>query len=282
MLTADRYVHISGLYVHIKAIVILPNCTNRTCHQCPSRSQLLPDNYALACGWCDYANACTSLKDCPCFLDCKAVFHTTTCPKAKLIPKILSFSPEQAPLRGGVTLKIFGENLNFISGKSQVFVGLRNKHNVAIKGHHLNCTINETASSPTMIVCKFQDEYSKSTFSLESYIIFKPDANDSFAVTSNNKFYFFDSNNFIRDFSPKTGPASGGTIISIIGYGLDSIDSSRLTIGDPVNEINCEILFRNHSFISCKTAPAKSNYEGLLNLFVAGNTTLSRTPYVYE
>lgn len=199
-----------------------PMVTN--CGQCLSMD---PE---YECGWCTKGNAqCSLPSDCSpaSWLDRQA-----TCPN----PQILRFEPSTGPVQGITNISVTGINLGKASSDLEVTVaGVR-------------CTVHPEHYEPSI---QFQCLTEPANTVKEGVI--KVKVNGQYQTKSTSKFKFVDP--VVTSLSPKRGPQSGGTTLTISGEEMNTGTMTTVDIeGSP-----CRVTMRNFSALECVTSQQSAN-----------------------
>uniref|UniRef100_A0A0K0FCK3 Plexin-A4 (inferred by orthology to a human protein) n=1 Tax=Strongyloides venezuelensis TaxID=75913 RepID=A0A0K0FCK3_STRVS len=205
-------------------------------------SCLLLDNTKFNCGWCESTGKCSPQSAC---------LRRTDFLKTGDIcanPKIINFYPKKGPLNGGTELTIIGNNLGrqVSDVDNNVFIG------------NVRCSVITSKYVPfSKIVCKTGDKLKieqnanlPRNRARSHPIIVQMETkkgNLSYTATSNEPFVYVDP--LITTFSPRQGPLSGGTIVTIKGENLDAGSHVRTFIGGSL----CKIVSRNITSLICQS-----------------------------
>lgn len=212
----------------------------------------LPEKFN--CGWCQSAEHC-SVKE-----QCNNVWlnHDQPCPN----PKINSFRPKLGPWEGGTNITIEGINLgrNFsdiYGGVTIAGVSCQPIDKLYIKTKQIVCTVDgpgmeNPKSGPVVVtVNTYRDE------STDEYRFVNP---------------------AIESISPRYGPKSGGTELSITGIYLNAGSNIQAFIKD----IPCAILSISINRTVCRTSQAVSLGTGELTMnFDKGKRNLRNDYFEY-
>lgn len=203
----------------------------------------LPEKYS--CGWCQSTSQCEVYDQCSKHDEKKNDWlnRSQTCPN----PQIFSFEPVTGPWEGGTNVTIRGINLgkNF----SDIYLGVKVAgmscmpfQNLYVDTKEIVCTVDgpgEQKHRHGRIVVQIGDYRGESV----------------------SDFQFVDPK--IEEFSPKFGPVSGGTQITIFGSHLNA----GSTIKAFVDNLPCEILSADETQALCRTSPSKNaKFSGKLRM----------------
>lgn len=186
------------------------------------------------CGWCSSSNTCEISDQCGTpssgagrndWLD-----RNEVCPN----PQIISFLPVTGPWEGGTNITIKGVNLgkNF----SDIYSG------VTIAG--ISCQPYEKEYVKTKeIVCQVEGPGVQKYHPGKIVVQIR-----NYRGESKTNYEFVDP--VIQDFSPKFGPRSGGTTLTIYGKHLDAGSLIQAFVDD----LPCEIMSVDSEKAQCKTS----------------------------
>lgn len=208
----------------------------------------LPEKYN--CGWCQSTSTCEVTDQCSMHDEKKNDWlnRSQTCPN----PKIFSFTPATGPYEGGTNVTIHGINLgkNFLD----IYEG--------VKVAGMSCMPFANLYVDTKkIVCKvdgpgdFRNRQGKIVVQIGDY-----------RGESLTDFQFVDPS--INDFSPKAGPISGGTQVTITGNYLNAGSSIKAYFGD----LSCVILSVDENQALCRTSASQEKRSGRLKMTFDGAT----------
>lgn len=196
----------------------------------------LPEKFA--CGWCQSSDYCSVKEQCgTVWLD-----RSQTCPN----PKIHSFRPKLGPWEGGTNITIEGINLgrNFsdiYTGVTIAGVNCQPIEKLYIKTKQIVCTVDgpgmpNPKNGPVVVnVMAYRDE------SAEEYRFVDP---------------------IIQSISPRFGPKSGGTRLTITGQYLNAGSNIQAFI----NDTQCAILSTNMTMTICRSSQAAKLGTGHLTM----------------
>lgn len=197
----------------------------------------LPEKYN--CGWCQSTATCEVSDQCSMHDEKKNDWlnRVQTCPN----PKIFSFTPATGPYEGGTNVTIHGINLgkNFLdiySGVKVASMSCMPFPNLYVDTKKIVCTVDGPGD--------FKNRQGKIVVQIGDY-----------RGESTTDFQFVDPS--IDDFSPKFGPVSGGTQITITGNYLNAGSSITAKIGD----LPCVILSVDENQALCRTSPLPDKRE---------------------
>ncbi|XP_045167311.2 plexin-A1-like isoform X2 [Mercenaria mercenaria] len=182
------------------------------------------------CGWCTAGvPQCSLQSDCPSadWLD-----RAATCPN----PQILRFSPMTGPIQGRTNISVTGLNL----GKTYTDL------EVTVAG--VNCVVQpyEYESSQGFLCQTVGPSKVKEG-------IIKVKVAGQYTVRSQSKFMFVDPE--VTDLSPKKGPVSGGTTITIGGEYMNAGTMTTVDVGGSP----CKVVSSNVSTLECMTSQLSAN-----------------------
>ncbi|KAL5014848.1 hypothetical protein ScPMuIL_009118 [Solemya velum] len=232
-----------------------------TCLACVSTTD------PLDCGWC--GGICTRRNNCSQLPD-----DWASCP-----PVIKSIAPTSGPVNGSTLLTVFGENF----GSTNVNTGY-------VQTGSINCTIIKKNSSK--IVCQTGES------NIAETVPVKVKVSDSTVEPHISGDDVIDIPGFtykvlsISGFTPKRGPFSGGTNITIIGSNLDV---GAIVVVTTVGR-ECNIKRRDTDSILCSTgswaqqsktqsrreAQDKSKSSGIITVQIDGAYWTSAENFIYQ
>ncbi|XP_069085023.1 hepatocyte growth factor receptor [Pleurodeles waltl] len=230
-----------------------PGCDHFTsCGQCFSAPPF------MNCGWCN--NLCKRKIECV-----NAVWTQESCP-----PTIHKISPCAAPLEGGTRLTICGwdfgfSRTNFFDLKKTVVTIGQTQCKLDVRSSNSNkllCTVGRAPPAHSNLTNSVSNGKGSTQFNAFSYV-----------------------NPVIKSVSPRFGPKSGGTLLTLTGNYLDSGQSREVSIGTNT----CAIKRFSESTLECYTPsqtvlsdyPIKIKID--LSVRVAGvNFTYKLDPNVLE
>lgn len=202
----------------------------------------LPEKYK--CGWCQSTGQCEVYEQCSNQDEKKNDWlnRSQTCPN----PQIYDFEPRTGPWEGGTNVTIRGVNLgkNFsdiYSGVKVAGMSCMPFANLYVNTKEIVCTVDgpgEQKHRHGRIVVQIGDYRGES-------------------VTD---FQFV--NPKIGGFTPKLGPMSGGTQLTIYGTHLDAGSNIKAYI----NDLPCEILSKDELQAVCQTSASSQKIQGKLRM----------------
>ncbi|XP_055342712.1 plexin-A2-like [Paramacrobiotus metropolitanus] len=194
------------------------------------------------CGWCE--------KSCQVTNQCPGVWlnKNSTCPN----PEIQQFYPSLGPWEGGTLVTIEGINLGKTFG--DIASG------VQVAGRRCS-PIPDRYERTSKIVCQ-----TDAVEQLQGDQILSGDVEVAiarqFTALSDSKFSYVDPK--LASFSPKLGPKSGGTQLTIQGRYLNAGSRVVVTVGKNV----CDVQRRNATTLTCVTSGAASISGGLIEVML--------------
>lgn len=199
-----------------------PMVTN--CGQCLSMDS------EYECGWCTAGIAqCALQSDCPAanWLD-----RSATCPD----PQILRFRPLTGPIQGKTNVSVSGLNLGKTYKDLEVIVAGQ------------PCVVQSYDYEASQgFVCQVMGP------DKEKDGIIKVKVADQYTARSNGHFSFVDP--IVTAVSPKKGPVSGGTRITIMGKDMDAGTMTTLDVGGSP----CRVSSSNETSLTCVTSQLLAN-----------------------
>lgn len=229
----------------------------KTCRSC--LSTLDP----LDCGWCD--GKCGHAKECP----GNSPPDRTTC-----TPVIYDFYPKKGPYRGGTAVTVHGDNFGSLSaGEQNVKTYVRfGEAGCEIISWEMEKIVCRTKKSTNSMEVKVRVEVADT-----SKISAKFDIIGS--VTSSVNFEFVDP--IINGITPKFGPQSGGTNMTIMGQNLDSGATRIILIGSS----SCDEKSNNGINITCITSGTRRKSDGgiqRVQIHFDGHSVYSPDNFTYK
>eukprot|EP00051_Salpingoeca_urceolata_P005860 m.78202 g.78202 ORF g.78202 m.78202 type:complete len:2126 (-) comp14575_c0_seq2:2755-9132(-) len=187
------------------------------------------------CGWCKNGNPsqhlCTLESACPNALEDwipNSVTALDQCPK----PELLAVEPAAAPLAGGTSIDLSGENL----ARS-----INDIKSVIVAGE--NCSVTGYDVVNGIITCSLPAVGAAKSGSITMTLV------SEISATLPGPFAFLQPT--VSRFSPTRTPEAGGSIITITGTGLAA--GNDVTI-DLATNTECTVTARTTTTLTCKTA----------------------------
>ncbi|XP_066489918.1 plexin-A4 isoform X1 [Tiliqua scincoides] len=194
------------------------------------------------CGWCEGQNQCTLKHHCP-ILESRWLELSGSGGKCTN-PKITEISPVRGPREGGTRVTIRGENLGleFRDIASQVKVA------------GVECVpLVEGYIPAEQIVCEMGE--AKLSQHAGNVDICVAECKPEFIAKSSQYYYFTILTLF--DLSPKRGPVSGGTQVTITGKNLNAGSNVTVFFG----EQPCIFHWRTADYIVCNTTASNNGLQ---------------------
>lgn len=209
----------------------------------------LPEKYN--CGWCPSTKSCTIIDQCPKSDKKDGVWRDRSqiCPSLEYDTFV--FTPLTAAYDGRTRVKII-EIITLVHGK--LYDNFTEIKSVTVAG--VNCRpLEYLYVNNGELICELDTfDHSKSD---EGKVIIEL---NKFRVESKKNFKFV--NPSIDDFSPKFGPQSGGTKITITGKHLDA----GISIKAFIDEKECDIISIREDIVVCRTAEVERKSFGQLRM----------------
>ena len=164
--------------------------------------------------------------------------------RAGTIPVIFEVFPASAPPTGGTTIVLNGANFH-VAGS-----------HVCSFGNSIRT--NATQISPVQLRCSIP---SSQNVGMTSLVVI----NDA-GFSSNELQFLYEVAPTVRKIEPTTGPASGGTMVLILGEGFSDAGQTACRFDDVI----VPALYVSSSVAKCK-APSRQNVAGLVNVAVSNN-----------
>uniref|UniRef100_F7GC98 MET proto-onco, receptor tyrosine kinase n=1 Tax=Callithrix jacchus TaxID=9483 RepID=F7GC98_CALJA len=227
------------------------------CRHFQSCSQCLSAPSFVQCGWCH--DKCVRSEECS-----SGTWTQETC-----LPTIYKVFPTSAPLEGGTRLTICGwdfgfrRNNKFDLKKTRVLLG------------NESCTLTLSESTMNTLKCTVGPAMNE-RFNMSIII------SNAHGTTQYSTFSYVDP--IITSISPRYGPMSGGTLLTLTGNYLNSGNSRHISIGGKT----CTLKSVSNSILECYT-PAQSistEFPVKLKIDLANRETsifsYREDPIVYE
>lgn len=228
----------------------------KSCSIYTNCSSCVTSNHPLNCGWCH--DKCTTSNE------CSNGWSPDSC-----VPQITSIRPIKGPVEGGTKLTI----------KGKYFTNGINKMEITVKVGNVPCSVKEY--NATTIICNTSkdNKHNKKgnihvkirTISTQTNQL-KIEGED----ISKEIFYFLVPE--IYNFTPTSGPISGGTQCNITGNNLDIGSTYNLYIGDK----EVLIQMRTQDKIIARTKKVNSLITNQLKLQIDGKTLFSKNSYSFK
>lgn len=196
-----------------------------TCKAC------LSTNDPLECGWCD--GKCGHAKECP----ISSPPDRSTC-----TPVIYDFKPRKGTTHGGTPITIYGDNFGSrAAGEHTVRTSVLIGTDICeVDSWEMTKVICRTKKSTSAMEAKLRLDVTDTTKTSAGFDI-------RGSVTSIDNFEFVDP--IITSITPKFGPQSGGTNVTILGQNLDAGATRKILVGSST----CEENVNNGKNLSCIT-----------------------------
>ncbi|KAF6215982.1 hypothetical protein GE061_000319 [Apolygus lucorum] len=212
----------------------------------------------FGCGWCQSSDRCEVQEQCDRNVGAVWLNRNMTCPN----PEVTSFSPQLGPWEGGTNITITGINL----GKAfkDIYGG------VSVAG--IPCEPYEHLyKKTTQIVCRVDGPGTNDKRS--GLVVVKV---EDFRGNSKQSYEFVDPK--IKKITPKFGPLSGGTELSIYGQYMNAGSLIQAFI----DELPCLIIRTEPDVAVCVTSASNKTKTGVLRMkFDDGDRTNDAQKFEY-